>query len=182
MDTIAGYIATIVVGLIGGYLSQFLQPRSKLICWSPHNFLFDLKEQNVVLQTNSLTLQNVGREPAECIEIVHKQKPDFFEIHPPIEFTESVLPSGAHVIKIGVLGPKSWLVLQILSYTHVPSLENLRWKHGQAEIVQIQPQRVPARWLHLSKMAVLIVGLGTLAYWFVRLGYYVATQLGWAGP
>jgi hypothetical protein len=110
MDTLGGYIATIVVSLLTGYFAQFLQPRSKLLCWSPHNFFFDLKNEKVLLQTNSLTVQNVGRKPAEDVEIIHKQRPDFFELYPSIEYQEISNPNGEHVIKVKSLGPKEWVV------------------------------------------------------------------------
>src|SRR5690349_21084225 len=125
MDTLSGYIATIVVGLVGGYLAQFLAPRSKLLCWSPHNFFFNLRDEKVVLQTNSITVQNVGRLPAEDIEIIHKQRPDFFELFPPVEYQEVTNTNGEHVIKIKSLGPKEWLLVQLLSYKTAPNLKNV---------------------------------------------------------
>ena len=182
LDTIAGYIGTIVVSLIIGYFGQFLRPRSRIVCWSPHNFRFDLKSQNVVLQTNSLTLQNIGREPAEAIEIIHKQKPDFFEIHPPVDYAERINPSGEHVIAINSLGPKEWIFVQILSHTHLPNLQNVRWKHGAAEVIQTQPQRMAARWIVLTRTALVLIGAGTIAYLIVRLALHVARVMGWVAP
>lgn len=182
MDTLAGYIATIVVSLIIGYLGQFFQPRSKLLCWSPHNFYFDLKAQQVVLQTNSLTVQNVGRLPAEEIEIIHQQKPDFFELFPAVEYQELRNPNGEHVIKVKSLGPREWILLQLLSYTNPPVLKNVRWKDGQAKWVQIQPQRVWPRWVQIAMITVFFVGCGSLAYWLIRLGVHLAQQIGYAGP
>jgi hypothetical protein len=179
MDTLGGYIATIVVSLIIGYVSQFLKPRSKLLCWSPHNFYFDLKTQGVVLQTNSLTLQNVGRLPAEEIEIIHKQKPDFFELFPSMTYEETTNPNGEHVITIRNLGPKEWVLVQLLSYTNAPVVKNVRWKGGHATWVQIQPQRVWPRWLVNIVTAILFVGCGTLVYAAIRLGIYFARQAGY---
>jgi hypothetical protein len=83
MAEISGYIATGIISLIVGLLLRQLEPKSKIVYWSPHNFLFELQKEQVVLQTNSLTVQNIGRKPAEDIEIIHKQKPDFFQLFPP---------------------------------------------------------------------------------------------------
>ena len=170
MNTLGGYIATIVVSLIVGYLSQFLKPRSKLLCWSPHNFYFDLKLQptNVVLQTNSVTIQNVGRVAAENVEIIHQQKPDFFELFPARDFEEGTTANGEHVIKIKNIGPKEWVLMQLLSYVTAPVLKNVRWKEGQAKWVAIQPQRVWPRWVNVSVTALLIIGAGTVVYVLVR--------------
>jgi hypothetical protein len=180
MDTLGGYIATIVVSLLTGYFAQFLQLRSKLLCWSPHNFFFNLKKEGVVLQTNSLTLQNVGRRPAEEVEIIHKERPDFFELHPSVEHQETTNPNGEHLIKIKSLGPKEWVVLQTLSYKTPPVLNNVRWKHGQAKWVQIQPQRVWPQWIYVGLNVLLLVGAGSIIYWLLRAAIYIAGQLGYA--
>ena len=182
MDTLFGYIATIVISLLTGYLAQFFQPRSKLVCWSPHNFFFNLKNEGVVLQTNSLTLQNVGRQPAEDVEVIHKQRPDFFELFPSVEYQEATNPNGEHVIKIKSLGPKEWVVVQMLSYKTPPVLSNIRWKHGQGKWVQIQPQRVLAKWVLTSLNALVLIGAGTIVYWLLRVGIYAATQAGYLHP
>jgi len=178
VETLGGYIATIIVSLLIGYFSQFLKPRSKLQCWSPHNFIFNLQNENVVLQSNSLTIQNVGREPAEDVEIIHKKRPDFFELFPSVEFQETTNSNGEHVIKLKTLGPKEWVMVQLLSYKNLPVLANVRWRHGQAKPVQIQPQRVWPRWWNNVLTTVLLIGAGTIVYWIIRVAVYLAGQFG----
>jgi hypothetical protein len=180
MDTLGGHVATIVVALIVGYFSQFLLPRSKLIYWSPHNFFFDLRlNPNFVLQTNSLILQNVGRSTAEGVEVIHKQRPDFFELFPAMAFVEKMNPNGEHVITIANLGPKEWVLIQLLSYANAPVLKNIRSTRGPAKWVKIQPQRVYSHWVNWSAVILFVTGAGTLAYFLIRLGIYVARQCGY---
>jgi hypothetical protein len=179
MDALSNYITTIVVSLIAGYLSQFLQPKSRLFFWSPHNFFFNLKEENVALQTNSLTIQSAGRLPAENIEIIHKQKPDFFELFPSMEYQEAINPNGEHVIKIKSLGAKEWVVVQMLSYKNPPVLLTVRWERGKAKAVQIQPQRVWPKWFLAIINGILLIGIGTIMYWLIKGCFYIATQMGY---
>lgn len=178
MDSLGGYIATIVVSLIVGYLSRFIEPRSKLVHWFPHSFFFDLKDAKVRLQSNSLTVQNVGRQPAEDVEIIHKAKPDFFQFSPPVAFEEGDNPSGEHVLRIKALGPNEWVFLQLLSYQSVPVLQNVRWKHGQSKWVTVQPFRVWPRPLRILSNILLLVGAGTVVYWFARVVLLLGVQLG----
>jgi hypothetical protein len=178
MDSLVGYVATIVVALIVGYLSQFLQPRSKLLCWLPHNFTFELKKEGLVLVANSLTVQNVGRQAAEDIEIIHKSRPDFFQLSPAVAFEESTTPNDEHVIRLKALGPKEWVFLQLLSYKTVPVLQNVRSKDGQGQFIAIQPQRVFPRWRIVTLQLLFIVGAGTVAYWLIRSGIFVFHQAG----
>jgi len=177
MDSLTGYIATIIVSLIIGYLSRFIEPKSKLLAWFPHNFLFNLQKEGVIIQTNSLTVQNWGRKAAEGIEIIHKAKPDFFEIHPSVKFSESTNPNGEHIIHLETLGPKEWFVLQLLSYKTVPKLQNVRWKGGQCKWIQIVPQRVLPKTLLLALQLFMFVGIGTIAYWIIRAVLLLNSQV-----
>lgn len=182
MDTLYGYIATIVVSLLSGYLAQFLRPRSKLLCWSPHNFIFNLRNEGVLLQTNSLTVQNVGRLPAEDVEIIHKQPPDFFELFPSMQYEEVTNPNGEHVIKLKSLGPKEWVLVQLLSYKTPPVFNNVRWKHGQGKWVTIQPQCVLPKWLLVLLNALVLIGVGTIVYFLIRAGLSLVALSGNARP
>jgi len=169
MDTLGGYIATIIISLIIGYLGRFLEPKSKLLGWSPHNFLFNLQKEGVVLQTNSLTLQNWGRKPAEKIEIIHKERPDFFEIQPSLAFTESTNPNGEHIIHIETLGPKEWVIIQLLSYKTIPKLQNVRWTDGQCKWIEIAPQRVFPKSLIFALKCLMLIGIGTIVYYLIQV-------------
>src|SRR6266436_6748242 len=99
MDTLAGYIASLCAGAIGTYLSQFLRPKVKIRYWQPHSFMYTIPNNqlpapnpapalvpgnvaapppppaNFFLLTQSVTIQNFGRESAAWVEIVHVRKP-----------------------------------------------------------------------------------------------------------
>src|SRR5437870_1278829 len=105
MDTLAGYIATFCVGATGTYASQLLAPKIKIKFWMSHQFMYTIPNNqlnpgpvaipalpatggvrpptapqppNFLLLTQSVTIQNFGRQRADWIEIVHRRKPDFF--------------------------------------------------------------------------------------------------------
>lgn len=80
MEGLLGYVITGIVSFTVGYLLMYLQPKAKLVYWSPHSFLFILADQGVVLQTDALTLQNLGRKTAHNVDIVMNNRPDFFSV------------------------------------------------------------------------------------------------------
>lgn len=88
MDELVGYVATGTVALAVGIMLTYLQPRAKVVYWSPHSFLFDLTQHNVQLQTDALTVQNIGRRTAEGIELVMDSRPDFFQFSPAVPYDE----------------------------------------------------------------------------------------------
>src|SRR5437870_5251598 len=126
MNQIAGYIATGLVSLIVGLVLQRLRDRPKLLYWIPGSFLFQIKTPAMALRTDSLTIQNVGVLPATNVEIIHQARPDHFQFSTHVNFTETTTPTGEHVITVPSLGAQEFINIQLLSYTNVPVLLNVR--------------------------------------------------------
>src|SRR5439155_17738281 len=110
MDGLAGYIASFGAGVAAKYAEQFLRPKVKIRYWLSHRFLYTIPAAqlnpapnpappalpapaasqagpsaapaNFLLLTQSVTIQNFGREHTDWVEIVHQQRPDFFQLHP----------------------------------------------------------------------------------------------------
>lgn len=178
MENLKGYIITGVVSFVSALLLRNLEPKSKVCYWFPHSFLFDLKNENVVLQTNSITVQNLGRKTAENIEIIHKSKPDFFQCAPSVHFEEIATNTGEHILKIETLGPKEFFTIQILSYKSVPILLNIRSKDGVAQQIQFQIQRNWPKWVQYITLVCMIVGFGFLIYWIIRSIFFLSHSIG----
>lgn len=142
MEQMYAAIVTAILTFLGGLLVQNLQPKAKLAYWFPHAFLFSLKKENISLQTNSITIQNLGRNHATEIEIIHSVEPDFYQISPAINFSHQTLDNGNHVIKIPFLGAKEFITLQLLSYKTLPSILSIRSKESIASEIPISIQRV----------------------------------------
>lgn len=168
-----------VVTVVAGLIVSRLRARPRVVYWIPLNFVFDLTEEKVVLGTHSLTVQNVGTESAEDVEVIHSAKPDFLKILPPMNFTEDTTPAGEHVIRIKNLGPNEHFFTQMLTYkAPVPSLLNVRSKAGQAKPVPVQFQRVYPKWLYWLVGFVLAVAIFVITSWTYRLIVYLAKLAG----
>lgn len=178
MEQLAGYIATGIVSLIVGLLLQRMKSRPKLLYWVPGSFLFELKDPQIVLRTDSLTIQNDGREPATSVEIVHKYKPDHFQFSTPIAFSEETTPNGEHVIKIPSLGAKEYLNMQLLSHKQQPVLLNVRSAAGPGQLIQVHLQRLWPKWVQLLSAGLVLIGLGFFLYWLILSVIYLSTAIG----
>ncbi len=178
MENLPGYIATGVVSLTVGILLRYLEPKAKVAYWSPHYFLFELKKENIVLQTDALTVQNLGRKAAENIELVMKARPDFFQLSPAVPYTEHALDNGQFVLRVEGLGPKEFFTLQLLSYKTAPALLYVRSNAGPASPMPFQIQRVFPMWLQALSALLLVVGFGFSAYWLVRAIIFLSRSIG----
>lgn len=173
MNTITGYVITATLSLLGGIILEKLKPASKLVAWFPHNSRFILKDIDVTLQTNLLTLQNLGRKPAENVELVHRQRPDHFQFHPPIRYTEETGPDDSHILRIESLGAKEFVSLQLLSYKTAPEIMSIRSKDGPAKTINVRLQRIYPKVADLGVKALIAFGALTFLYWVIRAGIFV---------
>lgn len=178
MENLAGYIATGIVSLFVGVLLMYLQPKAKVVFWSPHSFLFNLTRENVVLQTDALTLHNLGRKLAENVEIIFNGRPDFFQFAPAINHTTESTENNQFVIRILSMGPKEQVTLQLLSYTRVPKVLNIRSSAGRAAPVPFQIQRVFPKWFNLLALVFLLTGMGFTGYWLVKAIIFISKSIG----
>ena len=178
MEHISGYIATGLVSLVVGLLLQRLKERPKLLYWIPGSFLFQLKSPAIALRTDSLTIQNVGRQPATNIEIVHQVRPDHFQFSTQIDFSEVTTPTGEHVIKIPSLGPQEHINIQLLSHMKQPILLNVRSSEGRAQLIQVYLQRVMSKVLQWLAGFLMLLGTGFLLYWLVAAIVFISQSIG----
>jgi len=192
MDTLAGYIASLAVGAIGSYLSQFLRPKVKIRYWQSHNFTYTIPPNNpnaltisapvaaagntpappalanFLLLTQSLTIQNFGREKAAWVEIIHAARPDFFQLHPALDFTEHVSPTGEHTLRVQSLAPKEFFTIQFLCYTLPPNLSFIRSEAGHASPMPWMTVRKYPKLVYALIQLFLAIGIGSCVYWTAK--------------
>lgn len=178
MEHISGYIATGLVSLTVGLLLQRMKDRPKLLYWIPGSFLFQLTTPQIALRTDSLTIQNIGRQPATDVEIIHKARPDHFQFSTHIDFSEATTPTGEHVIKIPSLGAKEHVNIQLLSHTAQPVLLAVRSAEGSAQLIQVQLQRVVPKAIQWLGGFLVLAGFGFSLYWVVSVVAYLSQATG----
>ena len=160
MTPIDGYILTALTSLLVGYLLTYLKPKAKIYYWSPHFFSFCLhNENNLKIQTDSLTVQNLGRESAKDIEIILSYKPDHFQFQPSIYFDIKENTDG-FIINIPRLEPKEHVILQLLHYKNVPpQLQTIRFNSGIAKQLPFQISRIIPKWLCAMAWILIFAGI-----------------------
>tara|TARA_R110001599_G_scaffold288481_1_gene491338 strand:+ start:20 stop:559 length:540 start_codon:yes stop_codon:yes gene_type:complete len=177
MDPLLGIVITAILSFLVGFALQRVAGKPNLKYFLPGQFLYQLTEPKISLQTDSLTIQNFGKQTATNIEIIHKEKPDHFQFSQAISFTEEQNPSGEHLTKIKSLGPNEYINIQYLSHTKVPVLLNIRSDSGQAKLIQVQFQQLYSYWVRFLAGALMLTGFGLILYLLIKAGYSVGKML-----
>ncbi len=206
MEPLAGYVATVCASVAATYLSQFLKPNVKILYWLSHNFLYAIPTNQLnpansaqalppasaepaaagqpappasfLLLTHSVTIQNFGRETADWVEIVHRRKPDFFQLYPSLNYTEGTTPSGEHVLRVESVAPKEYFVIQLLSYVRPPEFLYIRSAAGHASPMPWMVVRKYPQWVYGLIGLLMLTGAGFCAYWLIRGAIFVFKGLG----
>lgn len=168
MDPLVGYAITGAVSLTVGILLKYVEPKGKIFFWWPHTFRFKPKPE-FEIQTDALTIQNLGRRPVGDVEIVMQYRPDCFDFSPPVPYEEVTSTDGHFTFRVKSLAPKEFFTLQILSYTKLPNVVNIRSKAGNAERLPFQIQRIYPKWMNLVIVYLMVSGLGLTLYWIFRI-------------
>jgi hypothetical protein len=173
-------ISSGIVPVIAAIIVSRLRARPKIRYWFPHEFLFNLPPDNVLLKTYSLTVQNMGRETAEDVEIIYSKRPDFLSLHPSLPFVEETTPSGEHVLRIKSLGKQEHFFLQMLNYTSpAPTLLNVRSKAGAGKGISVHLQQVAPRWLRGIVICLMFIGVWVIFYWLYKGIVVAGKAAGW---
>jgi hypothetical protein len=188
VDSPAGYILTLFVGIAGTYLSQFVLPKIRVLFWVSHDFLYSVpvgqqnpqqppalqlplpqvQSPNFLVRTQSITVQNFGRKSAEWVDIVHRRRPDFFQLYPSLNYSENTTPAGEHVLRINSVAPKEWFALQTLSYLTPPELLYIKSPAGHASPMAWMTVRRYPQWVYIAMQLLIGVGAGVCMYWAIK--------------
>jgi len=179
METFFPYFLTGIISFTVGFLLKHVYPKAKVVWWSSHSFWFNVPEGDriITIFTHAITIQNLGRKPAENIEIIHKAKPDHFKLEPPLNYQEDQTPSGEHIIRISNLSSKSFFTIEFLSYLSLPELLYIHSKDGEAKSIRIQPQQVLSKNWKAFAQLMYWIGLCFTFYWLIRAIIFVSQNV-----
>lgn len=183
-ESLLKYLIPSALAFVVGYLLRYVEPRSRLVHWFPAYFAFQVPftgaggmQQVATVSTHALSIQNLGWRPGRRVEIIHQNRPQFFQIQPAVNFTETVNPTGEHVIIIQSLAPREFVTIQILSTGSIPNLVGVKSEDGPSQQVTTQQQFVLSKRRQVVLSLLLIIGFVTAVYWVAKVGLRVIGPL-----
>ena len=156
-------LLTIVITLMGRALSP-----SRIKWGVSHGFVFsvqlppdeDGKTRSASYHTLTVYVQNVGRAPAEAIEVHFNYKPEHMQIWPTLNYETATNPENRFTVLVNNLGRGEHFTLELLSAFALPGVLRVRSKTGE-EKVGIAPSEVFPSWV--KRLLVLLIWLGVFA-------------------
>src|SRR2546425_860420 len=124
-DDLLGKVLTGVISFAVGYFLKNVEPKGKLLWWSTHAFQYNLPNPphpNAIINTRSITIQNIGRKVVENIEICLQSGSSFFKLDPAYSHTSIITPTGEHLITVPSLASKNFFTVEFISFQPMPNL------------------------------------------------------------
>lgn len=155
-------LAGLAVGIVGTWIKLRLISTARLRWAIGHPFSFVIDEAaETAGYTRTLLLANAGRVPAERVEIVLAHRPQFFQVHPPISFSETPSPDS-FIITFPHIGPRQTITVEMLAVgpfqQHLPDITVVRSKAGPAPVVPLIAQKITPVWIRLTSIVLQITG------------------------
>src|SRR3990172_3847820 len=127
-DLVRQYAVPVTLALVIGYLGRYIEPRSKLVHWFAATLRFEVPftpaggnaPQIATIWTHTLSVQNLGWRAVRDVEIIHRYRPQHFQLQPALHFTEATNPTGEHIIRIPSLARREYTTIQIISHGNQP--------------------------------------------------------------
>jgi hypothetical protein len=158
-STLFSAALTTVLSLIG----RLLLPRSRIVWGVSHGFVFNLQGAAgpAQIHTRTVFVQNVGRAPAQSIEVHFNYKPEHFQVWPTFNYETATNPENRFTVTINNLSKREYFSIELVSGHMLPDVLRVRSPAGDAKNVPMAPVQIFAQWIR--RVALLLALLGVFA-------------------
>jgi hypothetical protein len=175
-QVVRDYAVPIALALAIGYLSRYVEPRSRIVHWFPRSVKFDVPiagaggaQQNLQIWTHTLSIGNLGWRAAKDVQIIHKSRPQHFQLQPAVLFSEETNPTGEHVIRISSLARREFTFIHIISVGVQPPPVTVKSEDGRSKAMTTRQQFVIPKPRRIVFAGLIIIGFATTVYWVGRI-------------
>ena len=167
-EVLKSIISVIITTILTAILGHLFVGKPKVKWGLSHGFVFNLRKQtdnaeDNLIFTQSIFVKNMGRTPAQEIEVHLNFAPEHFQVWPSFDYSVSTTPQGQFVIKIATLGKGEHLTLEMVQGRFdLPNVLYVRTLEGPCPSMSIAPQPVAPDWLKAFVSALMLLGLWKL--------------------
>ena len=170
---VLSFVLTTLIGLL---LDRIFRSKARVVWGTTHGFSFNIPQNNtssnLTIHTGTVLIQNMGRLPAQDIEIHFNYKPEHLQIWPTFYYEEKPLPGGHHCVYVKNLGKKEWLTIELISAepNKLPMVLRVRTPDGECSNVKTRLMQVFPRWVYFLYSLFALIGVFYVVY---RITFFV---------
>ena len=151
-DSVQTHAVAAAVTFVLTAIGRLVRPKAKVVWGLSHAFVFGVPQSGgglLTINSRTIFVQNVGRAPAEDIEVHLAGKPEHFQVWPTFAYTCEQNPERHFVLKIASLGRREYFTIEMLSSGNnvLPMVTRVRTPHGESKSVPMAPMQVFPRWV-----------------------------------
>ncbi len=172
-------VLSVVATVLAGLILAWFQPKVKIIWSEPHEWTFLVRppghpaEPLFNVHTRSVYVQNIGRQPAEGVEVIFNWQPDNYNLWPILPHTTEYMEDGRFIIRANNLGRQEWFQIEMLGTNNLPATVRVRSREGDGKLVKARVMRVFPSWIIFGFLALALLGVFAIIYhmieWLLRI-------------
>jgi hypothetical protein len=153
-------ISAVITGILGLIFRSFV-PRSRVIWGVSHGFVFYVVREDKTshFHTRTVFVQNVGRAPAESVEVHLNFKPEHFQIWPTFTYETALNPENRFTVSVKSLGKREFFSIELLAGGPLPDVLRVRSAIGEAKQVPMAPFQILPSWLRHFLQVLILLGV-----------------------
>ncbi len=169
-NALVAFVAELILVL----LVVLFTPKAKVIWGISHGFTYRLtwpNQPDLRVQTQKVTVHNVGRAAASDVEVHLNFEPEHFNVWPTQNYETEKNPEDRFTIKFRSLGRNEHVSIEMLSTgdLEVPAVLSVRSPQGVAKMVAFAPLRVFPRAVNLTFVVLAAIGILAIFYMIVAV-------------
>lgn len=118
----------------------------------------------LVVSTQTLFVQNIGRGCANEVEVFLNFKPMHYSVWPVRAYSEQSNPDGRHVIKVPKLNRNEWFTIELIAVPELPWVMSVRSEAGFGKQVELLRTRKLPQWVLFLLISLMFLGLVTIVF------------------
>ncbi len=188
-ELIARYAPQIVLVILTAVVYKLVEilfgRRSKVVFYlsevATFTYTYSGARQRVLLNTLTITLQNLGRAPAEDVQIVHYWLPENYTISPPMQSRKISLPEGQEAIVLDRILPRQTVTISYLYSTAPPNKSRVHsyvsTQDHIAKQIEVGLSRRRPKWIVLLRQGLMLLGAGSAFYGLYKIAVWILRLL-----
>lgn len=172
-------IVAAILTFILTIIHRIAQPRPKIVWGTSHGFSFivprtDPPGPDFLVHTQTVFIQNVGRESASDIEVILNYRPHNLSLWPQLVYSTTSNPENKYIIKIENLGRREFTQIEMLhSVGDMPAVLRIRTPRGECKQAPMAPMQVFPASVRFFLLITLLLGVYKILEWAAASIFYL---------
>jgi hypothetical protein len=153
---------------VAAFVTYLSRAKVKLIYGRANNSFHKIAQKDgfIAVYSEKHYIQNVGRKPAERVDVIFSNSPSELAVYPPSEYEKGTTPEGNYIIKLPYISPRQLFIIDTLHINQqTAEIVSVKCPEQMGKRVEFWVQRKFSSLIYFITAVTILFGF----YYFVEL-------------